>query len=930
MTTEVIVPGLVIVGLLVVLGPALVGRGVLLDVNLLSARLPFRTVAGLVNADAITCRQDTIDYFPAIAQIKQSLLAGVFPTWTPYEVGGAPLASQPSSGVFTPLALPYFVLPLWLAPAFVKLAEVVVGIAGTIAFLRRRGVSRSGAWLAGFVFVTSGFMVAWSNWPQTRVAALIPLLLWATDRVIDRHRARDAVVLAVVFAAMLLGGFPAVTLYALTAAGVYALVRVWTQYRGRLLAGLGTLVTAVAGLVLGFGLAAFQLLPFLQNLSAAFSERDKGGRHLPFGAAATLLDPGARGTCRGGVWFGDTIPIEVIGYVGSAAVVLAVFALGSRRRDGEEPGIRAWLLVTVLVAGSLIWVGGPLLSLWAQVPVVGNNAVSRAQSVVGFLTACLVALGYDRLPGRDPLDADAPQGRLAQDKVRSARPAIALIGGGLLLLAILVAAVVDAIADGYLGHLAVSLVAPLVLLTSALAVLRFLFVGPPRFRTWGPTVLVLLVVAQGAAFAHTMLPLSQRELLYPVTPTHRYLQDNIGHDRYGAGDLTMGPSVSDWYRLRTPTGHDFTDPRWKDLLAAVDPDVQRTVTYAEFSPMLPFARVADSAILDRLAVRYWTANPRRQVGGTVEPVSDQGRVTLSAVDPVTCRVGGGPLRAVNLRLVEPVAPAAPGMVRTLRVQVTSGGETRIGEALLDGRTLGPGRITVAVAGEDLPEAERAEVQLSISGTEEPIQLAGEDDEPSCSRVTPAENDRVRLVHSDAGGAIYERLDALPRIRWAAESRVVRPDQQVAALADGLPDDTVLLGDTAAPTAQGGDGSVEIADDDGGRIVVDTTSTELGYLVVADSIDRPGWSATVDGVPTPIVAADHAFAAVAVPAGEHRVELAYTAPGLRAGVIVSAVSGLTATVLLVAPVIARRRGPGEHGAADTAHPDLDEPSRPRPV
>ena len=300
----------------------------LLDVNSLSARLPFRAMTGPVFSDTITCRTDTIDYFPAIAEIKHSLLAGDFRTWAPYEVGGAPLASQPNNSFLTPLALPYFVLPLWLAPAFVKLAEIIVALGGTIAFLRRRGVSRAGAWLAGFVFATSGFMIVWSNWPHTRVAALIPLLMWATDKVIDRHRARDAVVLAVVFAAMLLGGFPAVTLFALTMAGVWALVRVWTRYRQRPWEAVGTLATAVGGLVLGSGLAAVQMLPFIENLAAAFSDRDKGGAQLPLGAALTLIAPSVRGTCRGGVWYGSVIPIEAIGYVGSGAVVLAVLALG--------------------------------------------------------------------------------------------------------------------------------------------------------------------------------------------------------------------------------------------------------------------------------------------------------------------------------------------------------------------------------------------------------------------------------------------------------------------------------------------------------------------------------------------------------------------------------------------------------------------------
>lgn len=904
-----VVAALVVAGLLVVLGPALVGQGVLLDVNSLSRRLPFRAVTGAAYFDAISCRQDTIDYFPAIATIRESILAGHLPTWAPYEVGGAPLASQPNSSFLTPLALPYFVLPLWLAPAFVKLGEVVVGIAGMIAFLRRRGVSWTGSWLAGFVFVTSGFMIMWSNWPQTRVAALIPALMWAVDKVIDRHRAQDAVVLALVFAAMLLGGFPAVTLYAVVIAGVYALVRVWVTERGRPLAGVWRLATAGAGLLLGGALACVQMIPFVLNLSSALAERDKAGERLPLGAAITVIDPSARGTCRGGTWFGDVIPIEAVGYVGCAAVVLAFVALGARRNMGDEYGTRPWLLGSAAVLGWMIWIGPPLLWLFEQVPVIGNNSISRAQSVLGFLLACLAGLGFDRVvrtagPPRGP----DPAGPEIGGPSSSNRPVLAAIIAAALLMLVIGAAVVAAVKGGYLLHLAGSMALPLLLLVVSVAIVRAVYVGPRRFARGAPLWLVVLVVVQGTVFAHTMLPLSQRDLLYPETPVHEFLRENIGHSRYGAGDGTMDAAISDWYRLRSPTGHEFTDPRWKDLLRAVDPNVERSGTYTAFSTGVPFATVAQSKILDRLAVRYWTANPRRAVG-RVDPPSDGGHIELGPGAEGSCRVPGGGLRGIGLRLAEKMPPAEPGSTPTLHVRVSDDKMSRTGSVLLDGSALGPGPLTIAVAGEDLADDGRADVEVWLTGTDMSRYFAGDAlDDLACTAIRPPADgaDRVRLVFADSGAAVYERQQALSRIRWASHSRLVEPDRQVDVLQSGVPDDTVLLDDDTTPAAGGGRGSVTIVADEAERIVVETDATDRGYVVVADSIVRAGWTATIDGEPAPIVRADHAFAGVSVSGGRHRVELSYAAPGLRVGTVVSILSVLVAGALVAVPAYLRRR------------------------
>jgi membrane protein YfhO len=82
----------------------------------------------------------------------------------------------------------------------------------------------------------------------------------------------------------------------------------------------------------------------------------------------------------------------------------------------------------------------------------------------------------------------------------------------------------------------------------------------------------------------------------------------------------------------------------------------------------------------------------------------------------------------------------------------------------------------------------------------------------------------------------------------------------------------------------------------------------GMLLVRVPYAR-GWRATVDGAATAVFPADYVDQAVEVPAGVHTVDLRYTQPGVRRGLIASAIAA--ALVLLtgaaVGPALGRLRG-----------------------
>jgi hypothetical protein len=79
------------------------------------------------------------------------------------------------------------------------------------------------------------------------------------------------------------------------------------------------------------------------------------------------------------------------------------------------------------------------------------------------------------------------------------------------------------------------------------------------------------------------------------------------------------------------------------------------------------------------------------------------------------------------------------------------------------------------------------------------------------------------------------------------------------------------------------------------VTLETDLSSNGYLVAVEAYD-PAWRARVDGRPVPVLRANVAFRAVAVPAGRHRVELVYRPRAVVWGLLGSSLFGGLAIVL----------------------------------
>ncbi len=889
---------------LIGIGGPLVGVGVFAATDAVMQTSPYYD-AGLAGGVQTLSLNDTYDTFlPNTLLFADALSGGEFASWNPYILGGVPLGSTPNFAVASPLTWPFLALPGWLAPAWTKLLEIAVAVTGCVLFGRRIGLGRPAALIGGLVFASSAFLVVWTNWPQTRTAAVIGFVFWAVERLVQRGRAVDAVLLALAVAAMLAGGFPAVTGYTLFFAGLYLLVRVAAEHRsGRW--SVRVVVTAAAGVVAGAALMAVQLVPFAATLSGSLvAGRAQTPRdNLSPEALLTTIAPNSLGTLSpdGIPAFGLTDGfIEAQSYVGAAALVLAVVAIASitRARGWLPRGAWLFLVVATVLMGAAAYGGGPLLDALQQLPMLfSDNDVGRVRSVLGFLVAVLAAVGAEVvLRGRG-----MPGGRRAVAFAVAVWVAVVTGVATLWATGRGLAVAAEAEAGDELGRVAAldqevrTALLLVVVAAAAAATLRWAPAGR-GVRTGAAVLLPLLIVVQALDLVVGYWPRSDRDTFFPVTDVQRFLAAELDGERYAHSLNGMGTGADAPHRLRALNGHIFVDRRLAELVDALPG--------RQFGnpPTLPVLGpdVVTSPVLDRLGVRYFVNSPSEPVLGflrsdTIGEVPGTASVRMQPDRPVTVPLdAGAAVRAVG---VTPRAvPATPLGSELTRIEVVlrdeAGREVSRGARAERGMAVGEA-FTVPVR--QVPAGIALTAEIVVRGPVS-VLLQGTGPTPEVTTVRSLD-DGLRLVHAGSS-VVYERATALPRIRWASGA-VVEPDPaaRVTLLASGAAPAGAVVLDGPGPAGPTGPADVQVVTDGFDEIAVDVDAAGAGYLVVADALQN-GWSAHVDGEPAELRAADHGVVAVAVPAGTHTVSLSYdvASGGPGAWVSISTASALLGVLL----------------------------------
>ncbi len=908
-------------------------------------------------------------YVPWNLFSRAAIRDGRLPLWNDLSGAGAPHFSNPDAAVLSPFTWPWYVLDVRTAALVAALLRLFALGWFTYLFLAELRLAFAAAVAGAVAFQFAGVNVVGLLAPASAAAVLAPAGLFLVERIaraaeraiaepssatpvnepararseIARHGWGPAAALAVVVAGTFFSGGFATFSFALLLVIAYACARLWrigarapgsaARWRAMRRAS----IRVAAGFAVGACMASIQLLPWIADASQVARGSTTAAMREPLPVDALALDvfPDLLGSPSGAFQLeAGARPdrrVVLAEYVGSLALFLALLGACFARRRRAAAFFALTALVWFAAAHGLL--GRTIFAAW---PGGSAAPLGQGQVVFAFSIAVLAAFALDRVA--------------AWRRAADARIAFALVVLGTCGVWALRASA-DAFASGPLAlvpeaqrvfaqmsstaHVeALSAIFCVGLLCVALA----LAVGPGRARS------VLVLGAGAAMFAQTggimgdVVPLAPRSIVYPRTDELKRLTELargnqvlvLGADRiepdahlaHGLRQLCAAEpertsradrllraqfGVADDVIVRADeralrlfgVGLVLEKNRSADVPpgagAAQSPGL--SFASAEILPASPFVqRFVDLRGNGEPLGFEWITNGWRNESTfrvTVDDAVTGERLAATTYPPGELRPRGQTRLPCNIDFAGTQRRAGRKLVLTIAADDAVAG--RSWSVLCRGAS----HVGTPENAQDPADWSATQGQAAVSGR---LALQPDDDPTSLAFVEQigafavracADAPRFRTV-----SRAYAANDA--EVAWAAVMRAGFDPRTLVVLegVDAATADPHADPDTSASTA--------VIDERAGHVRLRVQRARPGWLV-ADIAWCPGWRASVDGAPVPVHCANYAFTALALPAGEHTVELDFAPASVRIGSVISIVGLVILSGMMVASFARARPG-----------------------
>ena len=351
-----------------------------------------------------------------------------FPLWNPIILGGTPFVESLAGGdsLYPPSALLLFLLDPYRALGWKLVLHVFFAGIFMYGWIRRLGLSKPSALLAGLAYGLAPFMVTLVQGGQDGkifVIALTPLLFWVTESFLVRGSTKSIALVSLVVGAVMLTTHFQMAYFLFGGVGAYVLFRTVLMWRagkddedaGASRVAVTRFAAFVAAAVLGAGVAAVQFLPAASyvvdhsrrtatttDASAEASREYASSWSLHPEEVVALAVPefvgvsSANADWTRGTYWGRNPLKGNHEYVGLVVLLLAgVSFFGGTRRSLRFflSGLGAVALLFALGSHTPVW-----RLFYEIVPGIGLfRAPSLAIFLFGFSTVTLMAFGVERL-----------------------------------------------------------------------------------------------------------------------------------------------------------------------------------------------------------------------------------------------------------------------------------------------------------------------------------------------------------------------------------------------------------------------------------------------------------------------------------------------------------------------------------------------------
>lgn len=942
-----LLPAIVFLAATVLFMPkALFGGGLFAPLDILSTVSPWHNSVASAPHAVEAVQNDFVQSVPLLEAMKEILRSGNWPTWTPFIAGGEPVGALATSAFQDPFNLLLVILPSVWGLGAVMALRLLFSQAFFYLFLRRLGTSSPIATFGAVSYTFCGTQIALLG--RINAYLILPMMLWATVRIMQRRGAGDVALLAISGALAWLAGFPAGFA---NAVAIVVLLAVFLAVgmsrrdggpRGWIGPVAGRLGLVACGLALSAGLSAISLLPneriletsgLVQqrlynsadhldptDLIGSFSVGALGSLHQ----AALLIDnrPGHQG-------FGG-VSVEVEAGVGAIVTLIMVGGallalLGRIRLTRAQRAAYLFGLVTIVGGIILVYFRTPLLGLFYDLPLIGSNPANRLRIIVdiGFaITACLGIEGWRAdLATRRGLEVDDPPPVVDGADAAVCTPTLRVASG--LAVAALIA-LVAIVLGRYLGfieqaiqshprhdlelELAVALVATVVVFVAfGWSAVR------GRARVWlAPVVglgLAALTYATTGYQIRYFMPTVSSHWLLPRTAGHDEL-DRLSAGRYrmlGSGLGTFYSNTSIAYRNLDLRGLSISSKNFRALVTSAIPNAYALdhfkVIYTPPKDPINWK----SPVLDDLGVRYYVAGTSDAPLAVQRPGPAQtGLRTVARGRSVSTTIAADAgLAGVQVPMQMAAGSSCTGSL--LRVSVAAPGGATLATASRPAVDAPPSGVVPADF--SLPQAKvaghrRLRVAVTVvparSGAVAPCSVAIGTHHGRAAVSQLVARPGQPVVVSNRQAVFYERPHAHPIVwmtgKWQSASSAAQAQALAVAPSRTWRTPVPVAGAGAPSHASGGTVTDVHYVSDGFNVAERASGRELVATGFAEG--NGNWTATVDGHPARLAAVDGGLLGVVVGAGSHTIRFRYTPPAFAEGAVLTGISVVIVAVLIV--------------------------------